>query len=79
MLAAISDAESSLQNSSTYAHGLGTFEMISGDILSPPFARLVNSEGEVDTYQLSRILSDLCWEAIMTLPDYSQPKTAPGL
>jgi 2-succinyl-5-enolpyruvyl-6-hydroxy-3-cyclohexene-1-carboxylate synthase len=78
MLAAISDAESSLQNSSTYAHGLGTFRMISGDILSPPFSRLVNDEGVVDTQQLSRMLTDLSLEAIMTLPNYSQPKTAPG-
>jgi 2-succinyl-5-enolpyruvyl-6-hydroxy-3-cyclohexene-1-carboxylate synthase len=81
MLAAISDAENHFQNSPTvmYAHGLGTFRMISGDILSPPFAQLVDDEGKVDVEQLSRVLADLSLEAVMTLPDYSQPKMVPSL
>mmetsp|Transcript_2809 Transcript_2809/g.4249 ORF Transcript_2809/g.4249 Transcript_2809/m.4249 type:complete len:658 (+) Transcript_2809:73-2046(+) len=81
MFAALINAENASRKSpvAMYAHGLGTFRMISDDILSPPFAQFVNEDGEVEIHQLSRVLSDLSLEAFTKLPDYSKSNSAPNL
>ena len=77
-LAAVTDAERSTQSQATmFAHGLGTFQMLSSDILSPPFAQYVNENGEVDVLKLGQALSELSLEVVEKLPDYSKTKASP--
>ncbi|GKY93758.1 hypothetical protein MPSEU_000342900 [Mayamaea pseudoterrestris] len=45
-----------------YAHGLGTFTLLSADTMSPPFSSYVNAEGMLNVPSLSRAIYGLCLE-----------------
>mmetsp|Transcript_22037 Transcript_22037/g.32192 ORF Transcript_22037/g.32192 Transcript_22037/m.32192 type:complete len:849 (+) Transcript_22037:3-2549(+) len=60
----------SKQERKLYSHGLGTFQMLSEDTLSPPFSAYVSMEGKLDISSLERELYGL---SIDELRDSSSP------
>jgi 2-succinyl-5-enolpyruvyl-6-hydroxy-3-cyclohexene-1-carboxylate synthase len=59
ILAAVSDNSPSALGRERYSHGLGTFDMLGGDTLSPPFESYVNKNGILNVPSLSRALYGL--------------------
>jgi uncharacterized membrane protein len=53
-LAAASDLTSGLAEKDLLAHGIGTFSLLDGDTLSPPFASYVSDKGILKVASLSR-------------------------
>lgn len=53
-LAAVSDLASGQSQQTLLAHGIGTFDLLDGDTLSPPFASYVNEKGILHVASLSR-------------------------
>lgn len=53
-LAAASDLSSGLAQKDLLAHGIGTFSLLDGDTLSPPFASYVSDKGILQVASLSR-------------------------
>ena len=58
-LASVSDGLSSANTLNKYPHGLGTFSMLSGDTLSPPFKSYVKKDGMLQVVTLGRALYGL--------------------
>jgi len=59
ILAAVSDSSQAKKDPSLYAHGVGTFSMLSGDTLSPQFGSYVNENGMINIPSLARSLYGL--------------------
>ena len=59
ILAAVSDNSPHSSGLSKFSHGLGTFDKLGGDTLSPPFESYVNSKGLLNIPSLSRALYGL--------------------
>jgi 2-succinyl-5-enolpyruvyl-6-hydroxy-3-cyclohexene-1-carboxylate synthase/o-succinylbenzoate synthase len=78
-LASIADASPSKQMVPTYPHGLGTFEMLTNDSLSPPFGSYVNQEGLLNVASLSRAFYGLALDELQSLSSESVPPTLPAL
>jgi len=53
-LAAAADASSPSPEKALFSHGIGTFSMLAGDTLSPPFASYVTKQGRLKVSSLSR-------------------------
>lgn len=72
ILASVADNSPYSTDMSKYSHGLGTFSMLSGDTLSPPFETYVNQEGMLNVPSLSRALYGLSLDEISDrLPTYN--------
>lgn len=59
LLAAVSNLISGLPSEKFLAHGIGTFSMLDGDTLYPPFGSYVNKQGTLQISSLSRALFGL--------------------
>ena len=71
ILAAVSDSSPSGLGLEKYSHGLGTFEMLGGDTLSPPFESYVNKNAMLNIPSLSRALYGLSLDEMSDrLPSY---------
>ena len=73
ILAAVADNSPSYSTSllARYSHGLGTFDMLGGDTLSPPFESYVNNDGLLNIPSLSRALYGLSLDEMSDrLPTY---------
>lgn len=71
ILAAVADKSPATAGLAKYAHGLGTFAMLSGDTLSPSFKSYVNKDGLLNVASLSRALYGLSLDEISDrLPVY---------
>ncbi len=71
ILAAVSDNSPSAVDRERYSHGLGTFDMLGGDTLSPPFESYVNKNGILNVPSLSRALYGLSLDELSDrLPVY---------
>lgn len=53
-LAATADASVPSPDKALYSHGIGTFSMLAGDTLSPPFGSYVTDQGRLKVASLSR-------------------------
>jgi len=76
ILAAVADASPYSNSLTRYSHGLGTFEMLGGDTLSPPFESYVNRDGLLNVASLSRALYGLSLDEMSNrLPTYKSAST----
>eukprot|EP00986_Skeletonema_menzelii_P009613 scaffold4407_cov138-Skeletonema_menzelii.AAC.2 len=72
ILASVADNSPYSTSVAKYSHGLGTFSMLGGDTLSPPFETYVNQEGMLNVPSLSRALYGLSLDEISDrLPTYN--------
>ncbi len=72
ILASVADKSPYSTSMTKYSHGLGTFSMLGGDTLSPPFETYVSQEGMLNVPSLSRALYGLSLDEISDrLPTYS--------
>ena len=72
ILASVADNSPYSTNMVKYSHGLGTFSMLGGDTLSPPFETYVSQEGMLNVPSLSRALYGLSLDEISDrLPTYN--------
>eukprot|EP00984_Skeletonema_dohrnii_P011245 scaffold4470_cov99-Skeletonema_dohrnii-CCMP3373.AAC.6 len=72
ILASVVDNSPYSTSMTKYSHGLGTFSMLGGDTLSPPFETYVNQEGMLNVPSLSRALYGLSLDEISDrLPTYN--------
>ena len=77
ILASVSDNSPYQLSTAKYSHGLGTFSMLGGDTLSPPFESYVNQEGMLNVQSLSRALYGLSLDEISDrLPTFDAAKSA---
>jgi o-succinylbenzoate synthase len=77
ILASVVDNSPYSTNMAKYSHGLGTFSMLGGDTLSPPFETYVNQEGMLNIASLSRALYGLSLDEISDrLPTYNPVSSA---
>jgi 2-succinyl-5-enolpyruvyl-6-hydroxy-3-cyclohexene-1-carboxylate synthase len=79
-LASIASTDVSQAGSSqttTMSHGLGTFDMLDGDLLSPPLVSLVNTAGIVDMAGVERLMADTTLDDIENAIDRIQIQNAP--
>ncbi|KAL9185802.1 hypothetical protein ACHAXT_003579 [Thalassiosira profunda] len=76
ILAAVADNAPYSTNVARFAHGLGTFDMLRGDTLSPPFESYVNKDGLLNVRSLSRALYGLSLDEMSDrLPTYESAST----
>ena len=73
-LAAASDLTSGLAQKDLFAHGIGTFSLLDGDTLSPPFASYVSDKGILQVASLSRAFFGLGLDEMRS----SFPSQLPG-
>jgi o-succinylbenzoate synthase len=64
VLAAVAYSSPFATELTKYSHGLGTFTMLDGDTLSPPFKSYVNKDGLLNVASLSRALYGLSLDEI---------------
>jgi 2-succinyl-5-enolpyruvyl-6-hydroxy-3-cyclohexene-1-carboxylate synthase len=77
ILASVTDNSPYSTSMVKFSHGLGTFSMLGGDTLSPPFESYVNEEGMLNVPSLSRALYGLSLDEISSrLPTYDAMPTA---
>lgn len=77
-LAAAADASSPSSEKALFSHGIGTFSMLSGDTLSPPFASYVTNQGRLKVASLSRAffglgLDDMRDSFVGEIPEVATP------
>ncbi|KAL3938565.1 MAG: hypothetical protein SGBAC_006544 [Bacillariaceae sp.] len=72
-LASLSDQSGGRESTRLFAHGLGTFEMLGADCLSPSFASYVNTKGQVNVASLSRAFFGLSLDEMGSLSSSSPP------
>ncbi|CAJ1955113.1 unnamed protein product [Cylindrotheca closterium] len=72
-LASLSDQTGGRETTRLFSHGLGTFEMLSADCLSPNFASYVNTKGQVNVASLSRAFFGLSLDEMESLSSSSLP------
>ena len=76
ILATVADNSPYSKSMTKFSHGLGTFRMLGGDTLSPPFESYVNKEGNLNVLSLSRALYGLSLDEISDrLPAYESVST----
>ncbi|KAL3794676.1 hypothetical protein HJC23_010104 [Cyclotella cryptica] len=76
ILAAVADNSQFAAGLTKYSHGLGTFTMLAGDTLSPPFKSYVSEDGMLDVASLSRALYGLSLDEMSDrLPTYEASST----
>mmetsp|Transcript_24709 Transcript_24709/g.40502 ORF Transcript_24709/g.40502 Transcript_24709/m.40502 type:complete len:418 (+) Transcript_24709:104-1357(+) len=76
ILAAVADNSPYANSLARFPHGLGTFGMLGGDTLSPPFESYVNKDGLLNVPSLSRALYGLSLDEMRDcLPTYETAST----
>mmetsp|Transcript_21973 Transcript_21973/g.47724 ORF Transcript_21973/g.47724 Transcript_21973/m.47724 type:complete len:2506 (-) Transcript_21973:87-7604(-) len=76
ILAAVADNSPYSTSLARFSHGLGTFTMLGGDTLSPPFESYVNKDGLLNVPSLSRALYGLSLDEMSDrLPTYETVST----
>ena len=78
-LAAAADESAPSLNKTRLPHGIGTFSMLAGDTLSPPFASYVTKQGRLKVASLSRALFGLGLDDMRNsfVSELPEPEVAP--
>ena len=78
-MASAYDEMLSVSRSGVLHHGLGTFDMLEEDILSPPFSSFVDSSGTVDVTGASEALLETFIEDVESAVDRIQIRSEPRI